>query len=435
MRSRFRDTPAVTQSLGTWKWKYQYEGTGSWRTLESYSNWSPGVAQDPFSRREACWDEVHKGPPYNEGGPLEVWDSQVGLATPTGRTVMTSNWGDKNYVYEGAFSCAQPSSFTKQFLTCQLPSGGPAALVDGQSTWGEISSYGPLGWNKFRPGQSIADLAVFLGEIKEVPRMLMTTANSFYTAYTGQFKRAWSPKKRIKVAAENWLNTQYGWLPFIRDLRNFYKAWKVMDDWYNQLVRDNGQWVRRRGTVTKYTKKEVVWESSSQHMSHPNLSGHPAWYPYGTQGSSRLVRYTQLKVWFEAAFRYYVPDIGSVKFKRRAIQHLFGANVTPLVVWELIPWSWLVDWYAKVGELLLRADTGLLNNLAAKYAYVMGKTLESVSVISKPAFASRPTHTWTHSVQRKSRKEGGHFGFNLLDRDLSAKQWMILGSLGATRLH
>lgn len=432
MRLRTRDTPAVPVTLGTWSYKYPWEA--NWTTLSTYSNNSPGVAQAPYTVRESVWDEIHKGPPFLAGGPFNKWTSRAGLSVPVGWGTFLTPWGDKSYKYVGAFSCAQPIDFLMNWFT--LGSNyltTPRTLNNGEHTWGAVSSHGATAWKKFNPGRSLADASVFLGEIRDVPRMLKTTASWFNRNFVSRFGR--NPRGYAKVAADNWLNTQFGWLPFIADLRKFYRAWKVMDKWYAHLVRYNGQWQKRGGVMLQDAKTDVLQESSVNHLSYPDFGGHPAWYPTGKRGSYKVTRVSGTKVWFEGSFRYYVPEIRSVVFKRKAIAHLFGLDLNPSLIWELTPWSWLVDWFTNVGDVISNSNTGLFDNLVARYAYLMGTKSEQITVESWPAFPWRPKHSWTASLERKTRKEANNFGFDLSDGDLSARQWSILGALGITRVH
>lgn len=436
MRYRHRDTPAVTMQIGSWMYKYNWEQ--NWSTIATYTNQNPGTAQAPYTTRESIWDVVHKktGLYYLEGGPLEKWRSYVGTAVPVGSVSKTTTWGgDRQYWYKGAFVCSQPVDYFRQFFTWSPGyfENAPVIVTDGSSSWGDTSNYTARAWDKFKPGASVADASVFIGEIRDVPRMLKSTAQWFSREFISRFGK--NPRGRMKVLADTWLNAQFGWRPFLGDLRNFYKAYVTMDEWYQQLVRENGRWVHRKGRVEKNIKKEVVYSSSSQHMSTPNFGGHPAWCPSGLRSNSLVTRFTSQRVWFEAQFRYYVPEIESVGFRRKAIAHLFGLDVNPAIIWELIPWSWLVDWFTNLGDLITNQSTGLLSNLTAKYAYLMGHRVERLQVTSFPNFFWMPQHVWTLELERKSRKEANNFGFGLSDRDLSARQWSILGALGISRLH
>lgn len=429
-----RDTPITASQIGTWYWKYLWEP--SYQVLSTYTNLSPGVAQCPFTTREACWDETHKGPPYSEGGPFNKWTSRFGAHIPTDYGTHNVAWGsDRQYRYTGAFVCAQPLDFFKPFFTYSGDfMNNPRSLVNGVNAWGDYSAQSARAWKKFQPGASVADGAVFLGELSDVPRMLRQTANWFNREYLYRFSKR--PRgRKAKELANSWLNAQFGWLPFVSDLRKFYKAYRQMDEWYTRLVRNNGQWTKRNGTLFQGTKEDLLQYSGQNHLSYPDFGGHPAWYPGGQRGYYEITRSTGERVWFEGKYRYYVPDIKSVAWKGKALAHLFGLEVNPAVLWELTPFSWLVDWCTNIGDLISNQSTGLISNVAWKYAYLMGHREELVKITSKPNFPWAPKHVWYVSLDRKTRKEANNFGFDLADSALTARQWSILGALGISRMH
>lgn len=435
MRKRTRAVPLTSQTIGQVWYKYYWEPT--WKPSSVYTNNSPGVAQAPFSTRELCFDEIHPGPPYETGGPFEKWTVEPHFSYPQSPGIYAGVNGNSRYEYRGSFCCNLTANDKGSWF--DYTSGGvyldlPTTVVTAPFTnsWGDFSSYGPKAWKKYQPGQSIADAAVFIGELSDVPRMLKTTAKWFSREYISRFGR--NPRGSVKILADNWLNTQFGWLPFVSDLRKFYRAWKTADDVYKQIVRDNGQWIKRVGTVMEDRSETVMAEVTNGNYHYPLLASY--YYPsYPQRGNGKVVRIKEDRAWFAARYRYYVPDIGSVVFKRKAIAHLYGLDLNPAVLWELIPWSWLVDWFTNFGDVLRNSSTGLLSNLAAKYAYLMWTrdvlcTAHSYAALSPPSSTS-----WTIRVCRKSRKAANPFGFDVSYGNLTARQWSILGALGISRMH
>jgi len=440
MRLRKKVNPRSTQNIGAMWWRDPRVPSNPWLLSQYYTNSMHLTGQTygwPYYSLESCLDELHPGPPFQKGGPFYKWGSASSFPTATGVGTYLTKWGvDREFRYEGGFCSGIPVEvgwFSGGAHTCR---SWPITMTTAQmaaSTWGSVDAYGAKAWTKFRPGESLADAAVFIGEITDVPRMLKTTASLFGREFLSRFGR--NPRGYAKNAADHWLNTQFGWLPFISDLRKFYRAWKVMDTWYNNLVRNNGQWVKRGGIVKKDTSVTEVASYGSALIT-PALLNFTYWNPnYPDKGKSRITRVTSQKAWFEARYRYYVPEIESVVWKRKALLHLFGVDLNPATVWELIPWSWLIDWFANVGDLLnAKSNTSLFNNLATEAAYMMGTTEELVRHDAHFNFLGGPMHlTWETNLVRKVRKLGGKFGFDLSDASITARQWSILGALGISR--
>lgn len=434
MRYRERIVPCVTLPIGK-----EYYGWGS-PPQKWYLSMDFGTRNSAFSaQQEYCYDEIHGRPPYLEGGPFNKWS--LARSTPvTGKGVyLTRPYGGYMQKYDGGFITIvdwkglspAPTDINWYRL------GKKNYFPDGNHTWGDVSSYGPTAWKRFRPGRSPADVAVFLGEIRDTPRMLKTTARAFNDLFVSRFGRR--PKKALKKASEHWLNTQFGWIPFLSDLRSFYLTWKKADKLVSDLMRMNNRWIKRGGTVVEREDVEIlskidVCTNYSQLGVNPALSTAFHRVP-SNLGKYTLSRITAQRVWFEARFRYYIPNIESVIWKQRAYQQLFGLSVTPALVWELIPWSWLVDWFSNVGDVISNLDTGLAQNLVAKYAYVMGTTESHLRQLAHLDLHDGPVNAeFTFDFERKQRTEANPFGFGLTWDNLSLRQWSILGALGFTRL-
>lgn len=418
-RSRAVPTPKAKKLIGS-----TYMKSGNNWVL--YSNHYLDYVQQgrTYLSLEKCWDELHPGPPYRTGGPFSKWTLVDGgleekrLGTYIGAQSL-------NFKYIGSFYCdVRPATVFSS----------PYSIGDDNviwQDWGEACVYGPTGWNRFRPGRPSASLAQFIAELRDLPRMLRTTAKFFSDLWRsmGGSRTSFSPKS----VADHWLNTQFGWLPFISDLKKMYKTYKSLDTILSQLIRDNNRWIRRRGTVKKDESYEI-WRSQSTTAHFPILTTY-LYQPGGT-GSHQIWQRKSQNIWFEGSFKYYIPKIGSVTWRESAIRQIYGLEITPSLVWELIPWSWLVDWFTNVGDVISNLCVpGPVENLVSNYAYVMGDTQWTYDVDSTLRLSGGPyTDRWSIPLRRKHRCKASPFGFGLTSTDFSLRQWSILAALGISRL-
>lgn len=378
----------------------------------------------PHLRLKRCYDELHSGPPYRTGGPLNIWEVTDDMLTPVN---VGSFYDGYRYYYDGGFVCSvRPCQVFDMY---DLESLGEPGFSG--SDYGDVADYGPTGWNKYAPGKSTADLGVFLAELADLPKMLRTTAKGFHDVWRamGGSRTNFGPKK----VADHWLNTQFGWLPFLNDMRKFYNTYKKLDRKIEFIRRNNGRWIKRGGTVTEDEDFEVLSESSTQTRHYPVLYG--SFYASGSQPGSYSIRIkTTRLVWFEGRFRYWIPNVESPQWRQKAVRLLFGGTISPAVLWEATPWSWLADWFTNAGDVIANMDTGWAENLASKYAYVMGTTEKSVDVSSSIRLkGGTHSHDWSFSLTRKTRVAANPFGFGLTWDDLSLRQLSILGALGISR--
>lgn len=419
-RERFSATPDFLE-LGNYTITNLYYNTDN----ESVKVLDCKTYNRDYFRTELCQDELHPGPPYKTGGPFNKWDIEDG-----GLTVMNSSTYEQiknvwyRYRYQGGFVCNEsPESIFPDLASHDYMNDLSVLEM------GDVEGFGAEAWNKFKPGQPTSDLAVFLAELKETPRMLMTSAFAFNNVYKALRSGAQTGKKMSKTAADNYLNTQFGWLPFLGDLRRFYETCKDLDKLINQLKRDQGQWVKRAGTVGR--SEETIRDDGYNATKHyPYLGSLWSSYPHG---SSRVTVKKFQDVWFAGRFRYVIPTFDGSTSRWQQAAYLYGLRVSPSVVWNLTPWSWLVDWFSNAGDVIANWETS--DTIAAKYAYVMGTTKLEGTVNSMYNLITGPINaTWKYKWTRKSRVPASPFGFGLSPDAFTGRQWSILSALGITRL-
>jgi len=403
-------TVDVSVPYGNGPWIYpipQYIGSiYSPKTVSTWESW--------------CTDETHPGPPYTSGGPLQIWRWGTDWYNPgEGVDVINRLW---RY-------CGNHTTSVNPALFLGYSSLSDYALASGHD---DVSSYGAEGWNKFRPTNSGAQIGVFLGEIHEVPRMLRTTAKGFADLWRsmGGSRTRFAPKK----LANHWLNHQFGWLPFLADLRDFYRVSKSLDTKLKQLRRDNGRWIRRGGTiVVEADGPDLVQEQTTAPGLIPSVSSYLYNTPYGW---SRTYRSITRRIWFKGAFRYWIPGKpDSWLWNAKAVSMLYGIQPSPSLVWELTPWSWLIDWASNAGDCINNLSSMLFDNLCAKYAYVMAHTrVECKTTGCSNYHTGAVTGSRSAFFESKTRIPASPFGFGLTGGDFSTRQWSILGALGLSRL-
>jgi hypothetical protein len=291
----------------------------------------------------------------------------------------------------------------------------------------DYSSLESKGYAKFRPGKPEANFGQFLGELSMIPTIPLR-----------QILKARNHLDRFRGMGGEYLNVQFGWLPFVKDLQDMYKLTMNLDKRLAQLRRDNGRSVRRRGSVYVAPVGSTVVNTTTSTGGYMYPSYTTA--SYFTLNMQRTVYTTdETKAWFSARFRYFVRDIGSLRWENRAVAALFGLNPTPSLLWELLPFSWLIDWAVNVGDVLSNMSSNAVDNLVAEYAYTMvSRTLtEKVSeqgIMKLSNGSPFPVAATASRIREtKQRFRASPFGVGLVPGSLSGKQALILSALGISR--
>jgi len=296
----------------------------------------------------------------------------------------------------------------------------------------DIKYYGARAIAQTSPLQPAANLAQTVGEL------LFEGLPFGYAAISSLFERA----KYFRSIGSSTLALKFGFEPLIRDTVQIMSAVARFRDILNQYQRDSGQQVRR--SYHFRTEDSIIsgpWNPGTRVGTFLSLSsGNGFLTP--TSGPINLESRIHTKIWFKGAYVYSAPIAVSnldklLEFGRKA-DLVLGVNLTPEVLWELAPWSWLVDWIANVGDAMsnyTRFNSG--DNLVLKYGYLMRHTVAvdtyTVSNIGftdgqKPGTVSRSLIT-----EKKERYKATPFGFGLDPASFNSEQWAILAALGLTK--
>ena len=328
-------------------------------------------------------------------------------------------------------------SAVTQFGSCEIGVGkgyGPYAntryeggfYVHGANAWvpstdlSELNALGAAAYRKMKPTKPVWSGLNALVELRDLPHMLKLRFH----------------ENDLKNIANWHVALQFGWLPLLNDVRSLVNLQRNGQERLKQLLRDNGRPVRRKIIMSDDLGVYEDYEGEDYSVVQPYL-------PYFfTRPPRRRVLLTQrIKTWASARFRYWLPEgPRDVKWRRSMLARLAGNQVTPSVVYNAIPWSWLIDWFSNTGDLISNLDVGVADRLAADYFYVM-KDVETVrsttatvwhlNMAGEETSASETTYATSSS---KMRGEGDPFGWATSSNSLSAMQLSILGALGLSRL-
>lgn len=415
-------TPIGLPTSNTKVWDYDYSGLlvseAHWRRVrKGFAVWSGG---GPFY--------VHREKLTNTGKRADTWKKNgvvLGQYTTCGIAGLASNTSPSQPV---------PASYSVASQPC-------------------ADNYATL-YKRARPGNPVADMGQFLIELRDLPQLPFRSLlgkrpkRGFLPYRNGKFPIQEIPRflknalGNYRALGSEYLNVVFGWAPFVRDLQKMYNLWQTIDKRMAQLVRENGKYIRRKATLTN----DVTTTQTGQVYTFPyaNVLGAPPTYATGTTAYTVTTR-TIDHMWFSGSFRYYIPDVGSSLWTARAKAALFGALPTPELLWEVLPWSWLIDWFANVGDVLSNASTNAVDNLTLRYSFVMKHT--SVETHAKSfvfhTASTSPNDSWprvettyntTKLVESKLRRGGGNpFGLDVQLPSLSTYQLGILAALGLSR--
>jgi hypothetical protein len=312
-------------------------------------------------------------------------------------------------------------------LTGTYPSVSP--LTDS-----EIAYYGHVAIAQTNPIRPDANLSDFLVQsvLTKMPKLIGDLA--YFRTKAGF----------LREAGDSYLNLEFGWAPFVSDLKGLMNT--VLNS-YKEITtyhKSSGKITRRHFKFSPITTVLSSGESvGGRIFSTTNL---PEIFGNRTFGSIKQTITKSEDIYFKGAYTFYLPlehqlNDGNLldRLKRHAdlAQHILGLKLTPQVIWDLAPWTWLADWQFDITSMLeIQSDFGT-DSLVLLYGYLMRTTyVDNQYTISdlNPIVGDRGPYSITYSVVQKERVQATPYGFGVNPDTFSVRQLAILAALGITRL-
>jgi hypothetical protein len=331
--------------------------------------------------------------------------------------------------------------FSKQFIwqdfsTFDLPP--PAAPYSDFALYESFLNFLGSEYVKLlRPGKPFANLGEFLAELRDIPRLPVLRLES---------------KKYFNLLGNEYLNVEFGWKPFVKDLEKLIKAQVALDARLTRLIDNNGIPIRRKTAKVQSDDTTVVSEGTHQQLGFGQIIDCPDLDGFYIEGppvspmtpisiSYKYERREGYAKGFCGTFLYYVPYIGNPDWVAQAIVKLLGGPITPQTVYHVTPWTWLLDWFVNIGTVVDNLGANAVGNEVLYNASVQYQdwVLDTLTVvISWDAYSSdgisypsgSDTLIWKQELRNKTRKEASPFGFGVDPGAFTVRQWAILAALG-----
>lgn len=269
------------------------------------------------------------------------------------------------------------------------------------------------------PGRPHVSVPVFVGELRDLPHLIRWTGESLLNPKHWR-NLASKHGARAKFLAEANLGWRFGWAPLLSDLKKMILFTDAVTRRETELRRLYHGGLKRRMTLDtahQATNTSVVLDSvgfENQRAIRHAVQSRKIW---GT------VRWTPTTH----------PDFRNDQYMHRlARKAVFGMRLSPADVWELMPWSWLADWFGNVGDFLEATN----NSIPVKHGPVCIMSQTDTTYVYSP---TSHKHLWggessvfTHVA--KNRTVVNSAALSASFPALTGSQLSILGSLAFLRL-
>lgn len=270
------------------------------------------------------------------------------------------------------------------------------------------------------PSKADFDAAVFIGELKDVPGLLRNAA-----------------QKLSKFGANEYLKFEYGWKPLISDMRKLMRSMLYLERRIDNLRRLREKHVIRRH-YRPPNRFDAAWTTHSRWESSLGSL-------FPIEGEQRVdTERWCICSWISDDFDKGALPVTDQELMSTARRALLGGTIDGSTLWELMPWSWLIDWNTNISEFLqsqrnvVGASPGpscLMKHTRSRTSGFLRVDAEWLDGFYNQSMVSSPG---TYIVDTKERIIGIEPAavvtteLNLLGGDF--RKQSILGALGVQRL-
>jgi hypothetical protein len=217
----------------------------------------------------------------------------------------------------------------------------------------------------------------------------------------------------IKKGAGLNLKYQFGIKPLISDLKSLLLFQHHVAHREKEL----------RNLQESGLRRKVVVFSGSASSQKNRLINSSLYSKY-----AELTRTTQVKKWGFVEYKPSSYPVTDAQLRRLAMRAVLGLTIDFSTAWNVIPWSWLVDWCSNVGDFLIANR----NLVPCTHGQVLVMEHKKTEVTARDAGGHHKMTPWKCVRETKTRKPVSA-SLSAQLPFLSGRQLSILGSIKALR--
>lgn len=186
--------------------------------------------------------------------------------------------------------------------------------------------------NATNPSAARVDVAQFVGELRDAPKLLKFAGD-----------------RLTKFGANEYLKYQYGWKPFVKDVRKLVQGVDRMDKIFNRLRTLRKGDVLRSMFDPRAEEAERIDESYFAEVNVPDPWG------FGAEITMNKSYYGSIRRWCICRYKADRPEgmpQSDPELLALARKAAYGLTIDGKTAWELMPWSWLIDWTTNHSEFI-----------------------------------------------------------------------------------
>lgn len=239
----------------------------------------------------------------------------------------------------------------------------------------------------------------------------------------------WKEKINLaKGAGGDYLNVEFGWKPLVSAIKGTALTAIQQHKTISRYLKDSEKLIKRRYDYPSVQTTTVI---PGYGVGYPNSAG------LGWTGATTVTKIDS--EWAEFAFMYHVPTgtgtMDQLRRWRSKADHLYGVSMTPEVAWNLTPWSWAIDWFTNVGDVMKNVSAMGRDGLQVLYGYHMHSSVVTRRTNAYTVLANGTTVSGMLLTTQKTlrRVPANPYGFGATGLATTTRQKAIAAAIAATR--
>jgi len=252
---------------------------------------------------------------------------------------------------------------------------------------------------KTNPSRPVVDLSVSIAELRELPKLIQKEGDDLI--------RKWGKQT---------LSREFGWVPLVKDLR---KLATIRDDVVKRMNE-----IKRLREEKGLRRTIDLWAGSSSGT-----------FDVITQSGYKLIVHHYLDYTTQTKIRGHIvwtPDdlgITEGRYLLRTIDAVLGLKLDMSTLWNLMPWSWIIDWFSNLGDIL----EGNRNIIGASHGQVQLMEHSITTIQGKSNYPDGVITPFFGKLETKNRRRFSGSPIDVQLPFLTNRQITILGAIAVTR--
>lgn len=248
------------------------------------------------------------------------------------------------------------------------------------------------------PSRADVDVPIFIAELRDLPLLLKKHGDNLI----------------VEMARKN-IEWQFAIRPLISDVKKLLNFKEHADRRYNELKKLYNGGLRR--TVQLFDNSATFNRPTELVVSSENL----------LVISARQTSFSSLRAWGHVKWKpTTLPPKSDAELYALARRAALGLSLNFAQAWELMPWSWLVDWFSSVGSFL----NAHRNTVPAQPTSIsIMRNQKTTHSLSKWSHSANFQVQWGSVIYETKTRAPATPSLDAYLPWLTLEQWSILGSL------